>query len=397
MTAPPFDALASGLDPEGSEQAEVRALVRTIVARHATPERIREYDERRAFDHDLYAALAGSGLVALDATEDGTHGGDVRDQVVVIEELAAGPTAMAVCFIVQYMGVQLLTAVGSVRQRAEVLRPLLAGESRIAFAMTEPDGGTDVARVMRTRASHTDAGHWVLNGAKMWISGPLIARHAIVVARTDPPQPSAVDGITLFLVPLDAPGVSVRELDTVAIHGLDTCEVRFDRVRLPDDAVLGERGRGFRQVLATLNRERLGAAAAALGIARGAFECSLRYARERKAFGRPIGAFQVLQHRLVDGAVAIESARGLLTRAAAAEARGERADLLSAMAKLAASEAATRIVDDGMRMMGGSGLSLEYPMQRYFRDARLYTFAPLSNEMLRNYLGERMLGLPRSF
>jgi len=385
------------LEPEGSEQAEVRELVRQVIARAAPPERIREYDEREVFDHDLYSALASAGLIALDATADGTHGGDVRNQVVVIEELAAGPTSMAVCLVVQYMGVHLLTAVGSARQRAEVLRPLLSGVSRVAFAMTEPDGGTDVARVMRTRANPTGDGHWVLHGVKTWISGPLVAEHAIVVARTDPPQPSAIDGITLFLVPLDAPGVSVRALETVAIHGLDTCEIVLDGVRVGDDAVLGERGRGFRQVLSTLNRERLNAAAAALGIARGAFELSLRYARERTAFGRPIGAFQVLQHRLVDGAIALESARGLLTRAAAAEARGERADLLSAMAKIAAADAATRIVDDGMRLMGGSGLSREYAMQRYFRDARLYTFAPLTNEMLRNYLGERMLGLPRSF
>lgn len=397
MTMPGADGGPTRLDPEGSEQAEVRALVREIIAREAPAERIRDYDERAAFDHELYSALAGTGLIALDATETDPHGGDVRNQTVVIEELAAGPTSMAVCFVVQYMGVQLLTAVGSTRQRAEVLRPLLSGESRVAFAMTEPDGGTDVARAMRTRASRTADGHWELSGVKTWISGPLVAGHAIVVARTDPPQPSAIDGITLFLVPLDAPGVSVRELETVAIHSLDTCEVVFDGVRVSDDAVLGERGRGFRQVLATLNRERLNAAAAALGIARGAFELGLRYAREREAFGRPIGAFQVLQHRLVDGAVAIESARGLLTRAADAEARGERADLLSAMAKLAASDAATGIVDDGMRLMGGSGLSREYAMQRYFRDARLYTFAPLTNEMLRNYLGERMLGLPRSF
>jgi len=381
---------------DSPDQAALRALVREIIQRASPPERVRRFDEAEAFDHELYRVLAEAGLIALEAAE-GAEVPDPRSQIVVLEELGAGPTSMAVCLVVQYMGVQLLASHGSQQQRAEVLDPLLAGRSRVAFAMTEPDGGTDVARALRTRADRRAEGTWELRGAKTWISGARTATHAIVVARTGVPEPSAVDGITLFLVPLGAPGVTVRELPTAAIHGLDTCEVSFDDVCLPAGAVLGEMGRGFRQVLATLNGERLNAAAVALGIARGAHDAALQYARQRSAFGRPIGAFQTLQHRLVDDAVAIEAARGLLQRAAQAEADGERADLLSAMAKLAAADAASQAADNGMRLMGGAGLSREFAMQRYFRDARLYTFAPLTNEMVRNYLGERLLGLPRSF
>lgn len=382
---------------DGNERSELRSMVRQIIAQEATEERVRTLDEAEQFDHDLYRVLGESGLVGLEANADGTERADLRSQVVVLEELGAGPTSMAVCLVVQYMGVQLLTSHGTELQRKQILAPLLEGRSRVAFAMTEPDGGTDVARTMRTRAERRDDGSWVLNGAKAWISGAITADHAIVVARTAPPEPSAVDGITLFLVPLSAPGVQVRELQTVAIHGLDTCEVVLEDVNVPAEAVLGEAGRGFRQVLATLNGERLNAAATALGIARGAHEAALAYAKERQAFGRPIGAFQALQHRMVDDAVRIEAARELVRKAAHAEALGERADLLSAMAKLAASEAATQAVDHGMRLMAGAGLSREYAMQRYFRDARLYTFAPLTDDMIRNYLGERLLGLPRSF
>jgi alkylation response protein AidB-like acyl-CoA dehydrogenase len=240
----------------------------------------------------------------------------------------------------------------------------------------------------------------VLNGTKTWISGALGADHAIVLARTTPRDQSAVDGISMLLVPLATGGVRVRELDTVAIHGLDTCEVVFDNVRLPPDVVLGTVDAGFRQVLTTLNHERLNAAAVALGIARGALDEAVRYAVERTAFGRPIGAFQALQHKLVDGAIRVEAARGLLHRAAAVAATGSDQDTvptLSAMAKIAAADAATEVTDIGMRVLGGAGLSLEYSMQRYFRDARLYTFAPLTNEMLRNFVGERWLGLPRSY
>ncbi|XVQ09591.1 acyl-CoA dehydrogenase family protein [Spirillospora sp. CA-255316] len=382
---------------DDEERAELRTLVRQIIAREATDERVRVLDEAEQFDQDLYETLGESGLIGLEASVDGREGADPRSQTVVLEELGATATSMAVCLVVQYMGVQLLTSHGNERQRKEVLAPLLEGRTRVAFALTEPDGGTDVARVMRTRADRQDDGTWSLTGGKTWISGAATSDHAIVVARTAPPEPSAIDGITLFLVPLSTSSIEVRELQTVAVHGLDTCEVRFDDVAVPAEAVLGEVGRGFRQVLATLNGERLNAAATALGIARGAHETALAYARERQAFGRPIGAFQAPQHRMVDDAVRIEAARELTRRAARAEAEGERADLLSAMAKLAASEAATQAADNGMRLMASAGLSREFAMQRYFRDARLYTFAPLTDDMIRNYLGERLLGLPRSF
>ena len=163
------------------------------------------------------------------------------------------------------------------------------------------------------------------------------------------------------------------------------------------DAVLGEPGKGFRQVLATLNRERINCAASAQGIARGALALALERARDRHAFGQPIGAFQALQHSLVDGAVALEAAASLTVRAAAVEAVGGRADVLASMAKLAASEAAVKITSDAMQLFGGWGMDRSLATQRYFRDARLYTFAPVTNEMARNYLGQRFLGLPRSF
>ncbi|WP_138998844.1 acyl-CoA dehydrogenase family protein [Rhodococcus zopfii] len=386
-----------GALPDTTEQADLREMVRDIIDRYAPPERVRELDEANAFDLELYRALGEAGLIGLDAQVDGTTGADPHNQIIVLEELAAGPTSMAVCLVVQYMGVGLLTEYGTERHRTTVLAPLLDGRERVSFALTEPDGGTDVARVMRTRARRTDDGGWILDGAKTWISGPRHAANLIVLARTSASERSPIDGITMFVVPTDTPGITVRELDTFAIHSLDTCEVTFEGVKLDDTAVLGEVDRGFRQVLGTLNGERLNAAAAALGIARGALEAAVDYGRQRQVFGRPVGSFQVGQHRLVDGAIQIEAARALMLQAADATATGARADILSAMAKVAASDAAVDITDAGMRLMGGSGFSKEYPMERLFRDARLYTFAPLTNEMLRNHIGEKHLGLPRSF
>ncbi|WP_027943350.1 acyl-CoA dehydrogenase family protein [Amycolatopsis taiwanensis] len=382
---------------DSPDQAEIRELTRSILADRAPDDRVARLDESETFDEEFYRHLGAAGLIGLDADPAAGADADPRHEIVVLEELGAGHTSMAVCLVVQYMALRLLSHYSGDDQRKRVLVPLAEGRGRVAFALSEEDGGTDIARAMRTKAVRDGAG-WVLTGRKTWISGAATAGHAIVLARTSEETRSAIDGITMFLVPLDADGISVRVLDTAGIHGLDTCEVTFDDVRLDDSTVLGEAGAGFRQVIGTLNGERLNAAAVALGIARGALRSAIEYASQRQAFGRSIGSFQALQHGLVDGAVQVESARGLLTRAAEAAHAGDgRSEALSAMAKVAAADAATDITDTGMRVMGGAGYSREYPMQRYFRDARLYTFAPLTNEMLRNFIGERWLGLPRSY
>lgn len=378
------------------EVEEIKQIVRDIVAKVSPPARIRELDEAETYDEALWTALAEAGLVQLGAESDGSASASHLSQAAVLEELGASATSMAVSFVVQYMGVSLLGKHGTAEQRARVLEPLVAGEGRVAFALTEPDGGTDVVRVMRTQAERVADG-WRIRGAKLWISGATDCKNLIVLARTSESSGSSVSGVTMFLVPRDAAGVSVSELDTMAIHGLSTCEVGFDGVLVGEDAVLGDVDRGFYQVVGTLNGERLNAAAVAVGIGRGALDAAVDYATGRQAFGRPIGAFQALQHRLATGAIHLESARSLLYTAATAADAGEDAAVLSAMAKVAASDAATELTDTGMRVMGGSGLSREYPMQRFFRDARLYTFAPLTDEMTRNFIAERYLGLPRSY
>ncbi|HZD25913.1 MAG TPA: acyl-CoA dehydrogenase, partial [Alphaproteobacteria bacterium] len=267
------------------------------------------------------------------------------------------------------------------------------GEMKPAFALTEPGGGTDVLASVKTRARR-DGDGWVLNGSKMWISAAARADVITVIARTGEHR---TRGMSMFAVPGDAKGLSVCELDTAAINGLDTCEVAFDEVRLPGDAVLGEVDQGFMQVLSTLNSERLNAAAVATGIGRGAHREAVAYAREREAFGRPIGQFQALQHRLVKSGVALEAAWLLTLRAAALDAAGEPFDVASSMAKLATAEAGVEAVHVGMEVMGGAGIDNRLPMQRYYRDIRLYVFAPITNDMITNYLGERWLDLPRSF
>lgn len=398
-------------DPLGDtpERAALRATVARVVRDVAPPERIRELDEAERFDDDLYTALAEIGVMSIgaparvasrdagaDDTASGGGSGDVLDQLAVIEEVATGPSSMAAFLIAHYAVTGVLAAFGTTAEHHDVLARLARGETKVSFSMSEPGGGTDVARAMLTRAERSAHG-WRIRGQKMWTSGATLAEHLVVLARTSPGAPSPVRGVTMFLVPTNAPGITIREIPTLGIHGMSTCEIFYDDVEVPDTAVLGEVDRGMHQVFATINREGLNAAAACIGIGRGALDLAVRYSLEREAFGKPIGSFQTPQHWLADAAVGLESARSLMLRAAAIEVAGGDAGSLAAMAKLVASECGQRIALQGMQLLGGAGYSREVAMQRYFRDVRLWSFSPLTNEMVRNRIGEQVLGLPRSY
>ena len=388
----PLDPLA-----EPPERRQLRETVRALIHDVSPHGRTQSLDNAEQFDDELYDRLAVMGVLAIDAPDDVGGAGDLRDQLVVIEELAAGPTSMAAFLIVQYMIIQVLRGYASTPLQRTVLEQLVHGRTKVSFSMSEPDGGTDVARAMKTRAVQIDGGAWRINGTKLWTSGATRAQWLIVIARTREPERSSIDGVTMFLVPTGAPGVSIREIDTLGIHGLSTCEISFTDVEIDADALIGVVHAGFRQAFATLNREGLNAAAACIGVARGALEYATAYANQREVFGKVIGAFQVPQHWLADGAVRLEAARSMVSRAAAIEVAGGNAELLAQMAKLVASEAAQHITLSGMQLMGGFGFSRELPMQRWFRDVRLWSFAQLNNEMVRNRIGERLLGLPRSY
>lgn len=391
------DALGASSDPlaDDEERAELRRQVRRLLAEESPPERIAELDEAAEFDGPLCEKLGELGLLAIGGPKAFGGTGDVRHQVVVMEELAAGPTSMAAFAVLQFMGIQVLSSHASDDQQ-ELLSGLMDGKIKLSFAMSEPDGGTDVARAMKTRAVPAGS-DFLISGHKTWISGAASADFLLVLARTSDWERTAVDGVTMFLLPADLPGLEISQIDTHGIRGLSTCDVYLDEVRVPRSAVVGKEGTGFRNVFGTLNRERLNAAAACVGVARGALEYTVDYAQEREAFGRVIGGFQAIQHRLVDVGIRLEAARGLVARAAAIEAGGGQADVLATMAKLAASEAMSEVTDAGMRTLAGAGFSRDLPMQRWLRDGRLWTFSPMSDEMCRNYLGERWLQLPRSY
>lgn len=376
------------------EELMYRDALSRMLSEVAPAQRVQRLDNKKEFDFELHQALAEIGAwgVGVEDSLGGSSGGPVM-QVLTLELLGRYATSMAVCGVIQYMATRLMAQYGTDTQKNRHLAPLCRGDQRASFCLTEDGGGTDILTTMKTRAVPQEDG-WRLNGSKCWISGAMRSDVLIVAARTGEHRSR---GITVFLVDPRTEGVTVSELNTFAINGYDTCSITFDDVHVAADAVLGTENQGFMQILGTLNSERLNAAAVACGIGRGAHQLAVEYAKEREAFGRPIGQFQALQHGLVRAGVDLEAAWSMTRTAARLEEEGRDVSVESAMAKLAASGAGKRAAEIGMEVIGGAAFDIDLPMQRYYRDIRLYSFAPLTDNMITNFLGERWLGLPRSY
>jgi len=382
---------------ESHEHALLRETVRDFFARELPEEKVREYDQARKFPHSLWERFAELGWMALPVSEKhGGEGADVATAAVLTEEMGRHFASIAVDWVLVSMSARLLEEVGTPEQQARYLPEIAKGSYIMSFGMSEPDGGTDVLQ-LKTTAVQAGDGEWSVNGQKLYTSMADAANAILVLARTDPPEgEKRARGLSLVLTPREQPAISVRRLELMGMRAAGTCEVFFDAARAPSDAIIGQRGRGFYHLIATLDNERILAAAISLGIASAALDEALRYAKDRTAFGRPIGGFQALQHMLADTATEVEQARLLLGKAADMQSRGEECSTEAAMAKLACTEAAVRATDRGMRILAGYGMVEESPMERLFRDARLGPFSPISNEMTKNFIGER-LGLPKSY
>jgi alkylation response protein AidB-like acyl-CoA dehydrogenase len=346
---------------------------------------------------DLLDKMAAVGLMGASLPEEfGGTGGGVIEETIVLEELARHSSTVALAYGLDVcFGAVTLERHGTEEQK-KFLSELVAGRLHFALSMTEPDGGTDILGAMKT-AAREDGDSYVINGAKVFTTGLNIASWMFVVARTsrDPEKPSR--GLTVFLVNKDTPGISYRKIDKLGSRFLHSYEVVYEDVRVPKSAIVGVEGRGWSTILDTLNNERIFIAATCVGLAQGAFEDANQYARERTAYGRPIGQFQAIQHQLADRLTEIEMSRLMTYKAAWMQDRGQDCSLPAAMAKYYASETAFRTTDSGMRILAGYGFTMEFHMQRYYRDIRQLIFAPVTNEMSRNFIAEVGCGLPKSY
>ncbi len=375
-----------------AEQELFLASVRSFVAREVAPV-ARALDEAAAFPRDLFQKCAANGYLGLRYPEAiGGMGADFTTYCLMIEELARGSLSLAAIVAMQsLMGTDLVFRFGTTDHRRRLLEPALQGAAIGSIAMTEPDFGSDLGGIT-PRAEARDGG-WVITGRKMWITSATVADFFTVAAKTDPEQ--GFKGIDLFLVEKSMPGVAVgRRIEKLGVRASETSELILDNVLVPAGNLLGQPGTGFQNLGGILGEIRTMTGALGLGLGQAALEAAISYANERVQFGRPIAAFQAIQHRLAAMGTRLEAARGLVYRAAWAIDQGEQDMKLAAMAKLFATEAANQIADDCTRIFGSYGFAMEYDAQRYFRDARFLLYGGGTSEILHNIIAREM-GAPR--
>ena len=373
------------------EQALIRDTARAFTDREIVP-RARENDRNEHFDTELVAKLAEQGyLGAIVPVEYGGAGLDYRDYALVVEEVGRGCSAMRTVVSVQTSLVcSSLVRWGTHEQKQAILPRLCSGEWLGCFGLTEPDTGSDAAN-QKTRARKTDGG-WVISGQKMWISLGNYAKVALVFAQTDPAKRHR--GLACFLVPTDSPGFSSQEIHgKMGLRGSDTAALSLDDVEVGDEALLGEVGDGFKIAMSALDSGRYSVAAGCVGVCQGSLEASVAYSKEREQFGRPIGAFQLVQAMIAEQRVMTDAARLLVWRAGDLKDRGRPSTTETSIAKLYATEAAQSCSHLAIQVHGGSGYVDDHPVERYYRDVRVTTLYEGTSQIQKLIIGRAETGL----
>ncbi|KAA2261139.1 acyl-CoA dehydrogenase [Solihabitans fulvus] len=372
------------------EHRQLRELANRFTEDRIVPHAA-EWDRVEAIDRSLVPALGEVGFLGLTVPEEyGGSGGDNLAYCLVLEEIAKGDSAVRGIISVSLGLVgKTIAKHGTEEQKKEWLPRLCAGEALACFGLTEPGTGSDAAS-LATRAERVGS-DWVITGRKIFITNGTWAEVALIFARTGGPGPK---GITAFLVPTASAGFEATEIHgKLGMRGQATAELVLDGVRVPDSARIGEQGQGFRLAMAALDRGRMSVAAGCVGAARGALEASLRYAKEREQFGKPIAGFQLVQELLAEMAVETDAARLLTWRVADLADRGEPFGTEASMAKLYASEAAVRAANNAIQVFGGYGYIDEYPVGKYLRDTRVTTLYEGTSQIQKLLIGRALTGV----
>jgi len=371
-----------GLYALPQEHLDFRDTIRQIATERVAP-RAAEIDEKAEYPQDLRELFAEHDLFGLpfDAEHGGTGTGTLMLNMA-IEEIAKACASSALMLMIQELGTLPIKLFGTDEQKQRFLPKCASGEWTPAFALSEPDAGSDPGG-MRTRAVR-DGDEWVIEGTKNWITNLGIADFYVVFAVTDP-EAGRSHGISAFVVEADRPGFSIGKLEhKMGIRGSPTGQPIFEQVRVPAENLIGEVDEGFKVALATLDHSRLGVAAQGLGLAQGATDYAASYAKERRQFGKPIASFQGIQFKLADMETRCAAARELLYKACAKVDRLEP-DMgkYSAMAKLFCSDAAMAVTTEAVQVLGGYGYVKEYPVERMMRDAKITQIYEGTNEIQR--------------
>jgi alkylation response protein AidB-like acyl-CoA dehydrogenase len=365
------------------EQLMFRRMVREFAEREIAP-RAEEIDASDEFPHDLFRRMAEVGLLGLPfPPEYGGSDADYHAMVIALEEIARVSGSMAITLDAHTsLCCEPIYSFGSEEQKQAYLPPLLRGDKVGAFGLTEPQAGSD-AGATQTRADRDpETDEWVINGQKIFITNGSIADVLVITAKTDPEKGSR--GISAFIVEKDTPGFKPgRDEKKMGLKGSVTSELFFEDCRIPSENLLGQENRGFQQFLATLDAGRIAIAAMAVGLAQGAYEKALDYAKERHQFGQPIADFQAIRWMIADMATDIEAARMMVHRAAWLKEQGKRYTREASMAKLFATEMSERVCHNAIQIHGGYGYVREYEVERMYRDQRLCQIGEGTNEIQR--------------
>jgi len=381
------------------DQATIRQAVAELAAKFDDEYWLAK-DEAHEFPTEFYDAFARGGWLGLTIPEAyGGHGLGITEASILLEEVSASGGGMnaASSMHLSIFGMHPVVVHGSEELKRRTLPRIVNGDLHVCFGVTEPGAGLDTTKI--TTYARRDGDSYVVNGRKVWISKAQESEKILLLTRTTKFEDvkKKTDGLTLFLTDLDRSRVDVRPIKKMGRNAVSSNELFIDDLRIPVEDRVGEEGQGFRYILDGLNPERMLVAAEALGLGRAALRRAVRYGNEREVFGRPIGMNQGLQFPLADSLARLDAAELTLRKATWLYDRGKPCGREANTAKYLCADAGFQAADRALQTHGGMGYAEEYHVARYFREARLLRIAPLSQEMVLNYLGSHVLGLPRSY
>jgi alkylation response protein AidB-like acyl-CoA dehydrogenase len=371
-----------------SEAIEVQNLIRRVASERIAA-RAAEIDKTGEYPQDMFDLLKELGIFTLPFPNEYGGQDSLLAGCVAVEELGRVCYNTGYLLVVQWTPFGAIMAAGTKAQKDRYLPGLASGELRAAFSITEPQSGSDVAGI-KTRANKTEKG-WHISGAKIWCTNALVSDFIVLAAKTGESR----GDVNFFIVPTDAKGLQIGpKEDKLGARGVPSSPLYLDDVLLPEDAILGDPGKGFRQVMGALALSRPIIGARAVGLAQGALDLAMQFMRERRAFDQPLTDFQGLRWMLADMEMQIEAARGLVYKAAAmtdAGIRGKELAHAAAISKAFASDMAMKVATDAVQIFGASGISNDYPINRYFRDAKVVQIIEGSNQIQRNIIAKNLI------
>ncbi|HEY3169789.1 MAG TPA: acyl-CoA dehydrogenase family protein [Thermoanaerobaculia bacterium] len=372
-----------------AEQQAIRQAAREFAEAEIRPH-VMEWDEAQRFPREVFAKLGELGFLGTIFPEEyGGAGLSYMDYIGIVEELSAVDGSVGLSLAAHTsLGTNHIFQFGTEAQRQKYLPKLATGEWLAAWGLTESGAGSDSGGTRSTAVR--DGNSWVLNGSKNFTTNASVGQVAVLMAVTD--RSAGRHGISAFIVELDNPGIRVgKKENKLGMRASDTCTLVMEDCRIPENNIVGSEGSGFVDSMKVLDGGRISIAALGIGMARGAFEASLKYAKERQQFGRPIAEFEAIQFYLAEMATEIDAARLLTERAAQARDRGEETTRRSAQAKLYASEVAVRTADRAVQIHGGYGYTKDYPVEKFYRDAKLCTIGEGTSEIQKLVIARSLL------